>query len=65
MRINSSSEPCELVVSDNGSGMISVEDALGSSLGRSIINSLAANLRGHVDYVSGDGTTVKATFERA
>lgn len=65
VRIDSSSEPCELVVSDNGSGMASGEDALGSSLGRSIINSLVANLRGHVDYVSRDGTTVRATFERA
>lgn len=65
VRVNSLSEPCELIVSDNGSGMIPAEEALGSSLGRGIINSLAANLRGHVDYVSSDGTTVKATFERA
>jgi hypothetical protein len=44
--------------------MLPGEEALGSSLGRSIINGLAANLRGHVDYVSNDGTTVKVTFER-
>jgi two-component sensor histidine kinase len=64
VRINSISDPCQLIVSDNGSGMSPGEDALGSSLGRSIINSLAANLRGHVDYVSEDGTTVKVVFDR-
>jgi two-component system, sensor histidine kinase PdtaS len=64
VRINNFSEPCELTVSDNGSGILPGEEALGSSLGRSIISSLAANLRGHVDYVSGDGTTVKVTFAR-
>jgi two-component sensor histidine kinase len=64
VRIDSLSDPCELTVSDNGSGMLPGDEALGSSLGRSIINSLAANLRGHVDYVSNDGTTVKVTFER-
>jgi two-component sensor histidine kinase len=64
VRINSISDPCELIVSDNGSGMSPGEDALGTSLGRSIINSLAANLRGHVDYVSEDGTTVKVVFDR-
>ncbi len=64
VRIDSLADPCELTVSDNGSGMLPGEEALGSSLGRSIINGLAANLRGHVDYVSNDGTTVKVTFER-
>jgi two-component sensor histidine kinase len=64
VRINSISDPCQLIVSDNGSGMSPGEDALGSSLGRSIINSLAANLRGHVDYVSEDGTTVRVVFDR-
>ncbi len=64
VRIDSLADPCELSVSDNGSGMLPGEEALGSSLGRSIINGLAANLRGHVDYVSNDGTTVKVTFER-
>jgi two-component system, sensor histidine kinase PdtaS len=64
VRLNSLSDPCELIVSDNGSGMQPGEEALGSSLGRSIINSLAANLRGHVDYASDDGTTVKVTFAR-
>lgn len=65
VRINSISAPCELTVSDNGSGMLPGEEALGPSLGRSIINSLAANLRGHVDYMSNDaGTTVKVTFAR-
>jgi two-component system, sensor histidine kinase PdtaS len=64
VRIDSLADPCELTVSDNGSGILPGEDALGSSLGRSIINGLAANLRGHVDYVSNDGTTVKVTFER-
>jgi two-component sensor histidine kinase len=64
VRINNFAEPCELTVSDNGSGMLPGEEALGSSLGRSIISSLAANLRGHVDYVSSDGTTVKVTFAR-
>jgi two-component sensor histidine kinase len=61
---NSIADPCVLTVSDNGSGMEPGEEALGSSLGRSIINSLAANLRGHVDYASVDGTTVRVTFER-
>ena len=64
VRIDSLADPCELTVSDNGSGILPGEEALGSSLGRSIINGLAANLRGHVDYVSNDGTTVKVTFER-
>ncbi len=64
VRIDGLADPCELTVSDNGSGILPGEDALGSSLGRSIINGLAANLRGHVDYVSNDGTTVKVTFER-
>lgn len=64
VRIDGISDPCVLTVADNGSGMLPGEEALGSSLGRSIINSLAANLRGQVDYQSSDGTTVKVTFER-
>ena len=64
VRIESMSDPCELTVSDNGSGMVSIEEALGPSLGRGIINSLAAHLRGHVEYVVNEGTTVKLTFER-
>jgi two-component sensor histidine kinase len=64
VRINSLSDPCELTVSDNGSGLPAGEEALDGSLGRSIINSLAAHLRGHVTYASGDGTTVKVTFDR-
>jgi two-component sensor histidine kinase len=65
VRINSISDPCELTVSDNGSGLPAEEEAFDGSLGRSIINSLAAHLRGHVAYSSGgEGTTVKVTFER-
>jgi len=64
VRIDGFSDPCELTVSDNGSGMLAREEALGTSLGRSIISSLAAHLRGHVEYASIDGTTVKVTFER-
>ena len=64
VRIDGLSDPCELTVSDNGSGMLAREEALGTSLGRSIISSLAAHLRGHVEYASIDGTTVKVTFER-
>lgn len=64
VRINSLSDPCELTVSDNGSGMLSGDEVLGPSLGRSIINSLAAHLRGTVQYLSDDGTTVKVSFER-
>jgi two-component sensor histidine kinase len=66
VRINSISDPCELTVSDNGSGLpAEEEEMLDGSLGRSIINSLAAHLRGHVTYSScGEGTTVKVTFER-
>lgn len=64
VRINSIADPCELVISDNGSGMALGEETLGSSLGRGIINSLAANLRGHVEYVLDEGTTVKVTFQR-
>jgi two-component system, sensor histidine kinase PdtaS len=62
--INSISDPCELTVSDNGSGLPAEEEAFDGSLGRSIINSLAAHLRGHVTYSSGEGTTVKVTFDR-
>jgi two-component system, sensor histidine kinase PdtaS len=64
VRINSISDPCELTVSDNGSGLPAEEETLDGSLGRSIINSLAAHLRGHVTYSSSDGTTVKVTFDR-
>jgi two-component sensor histidine kinase len=64
LRINSISDPCELTIADNGSGMLAGEEALGSSLGRSIINSLAAHLRGTVEYASTEGTTVRVTFER-
>jgi two-component sensor histidine kinase len=64
VRIDSISDPCVLTVTDNGSGMAPGDDALGGSLGRSIINSLASHLRGHVAYSSGDGTTVRVTFER-
>jgi two-component sensor histidine kinase len=64
VRIDSLTDPCVLTVSDNGSGMAAGEEALGSSLGRSIINSLAAHLRGNVTYSSDDGTTVRVTFER-
>jgi two-component sensor histidine kinase len=64
VRINSISDPCELLISDNGSGMLTGEEALGSSLGRGIINSLAAHLRGHVEYMLDEGTTVKVTFQR-
>jgi two-component sensor histidine kinase len=64
VRINSISDPCELTVSDNGSGLPEEEEAFDGSLGRSIINSLAAHLRGHVAYSSGEGTTVKVTFDR-
>jgi two-component sensor histidine kinase len=51
-------------VSDNGSGLPSDDEAVDGSLGRSIINSLAAHLRGRVTYASNDGTTVKVTFNR-
>jgi two-component system, sensor histidine kinase PdtaS len=64
VRINSISDPCELTVSDNGSGLPSDDEAVDGSLGRSIVNSLAAHLRGHVTYASSDGTTVKVTFDR-
>jgi two-component sensor histidine kinase len=64
VRIDNRSDTCVLTVSDNGSGMLPEEEAIESSLGRGIINSLAANLRGHVDYISNNGTTVKVTFER-
>jgi two-component sensor histidine kinase len=64
VKINSISDPCELTVSDNGSGMAGGDEALGSSLGRSIINSLAAHLGGTVSYSSSEGTTVKVTFRR-
>jgi len=64
VRINSISDPCELTVSDNGSGLPSDDEAVDGSLGRSIINSLAAHLHGHVTYASNDGTTVKVTFDR-
>jgi len=64
VRIDSRSDPCVLTVSDNGSGMLPEEEALESSLGRGIINSLAANLRGYVEYSSNDGTTMNVTFER-
>lgn len=64
VRIDSIADPCELTISDNGSGMRPGEEALGSSLGRSIINSLAAHLRGNVAYIQNGGTTVKVTFER-
>lgn len=64
VRVDSASNPCVLTVSDNGSGMPSAEEALGSSLGRSIVNSLAAHLRGHVTYSSDEGTTVTVTFDR-
>lgn len=64
VRIDSDSAPCVLTISDNGSGILPGEDALGSSLGRSIINSLAAHLRGDVQYVLDEGTTVRVTFQR-
>ncbi|MDQ8732128.1 histidine kinase dimerization/phosphoacceptor domain -containing protein [Bradyrhizobium sp. LHD-71] len=64
VRINHLVNPCEMIISDNGIGIASGEEALGSSLGRSIINSLAANLRGTVEYAGNEGTTVKLTFER-
>jgi two-component sensor histidine kinase len=63
VRINSIADPCELTVSDNGSGLPG-EEPLDGSLGRSIINSLAAHLRGDVTYSSSEGTTVKVTFDR-
>lgn len=64
VRIAGHSNPCVLTVSDNGSGMSSGDEALGPSLGRSIINSLAAHLRGSVEYVQNGGTTVRVSFER-
>lgn len=56
-----SDETCTLTVSDDGVGM--PEDVSGDSLGLQLVDMLAAQLDGTVEFTGEEGTTATLTFE--